>query len=112
MLNYRANKSFYIIHSPDDEEDHGRCVSPGRGFAHITSNGDLTPRPVSNVATYNLTKSSLQEGLAIPLFEEIRKNEHLLENEGTPCALFAHPKEMEALARSLGVYKAGSGDCM
>ena len=111
MLNYRANKSIYIIHSPGDEENHGGCVSAGRGFAHITPNGDLTPCPVSNVATHNLTKSSLQEGLASPLFEEIRKNEHLLENEGTPCALFAHPKEVEALARAVGAYKAGSGNC-
>jgi MoaA/NifB/PqqE/SkfB family radical SAM enzyme len=112
MLNYRTNKSLYIIHSPGDEEDHGGCVSAGRGFAHITPNGDLTPCPVSNVATHNLTKSSLQDGLASSLFAKIRKNEHLLENDGTPCALFAHPKEVEALAKSVGAYKASSGDCM
>jgi MoaA/NifB/PqqE/SkfB family radical SAM enzyme len=111
MLNYRANKPLYIIHSPGDEEDHGGCVSAGRGFAHITPNGDLTPCPVSNVATHNLTSSSLQEGFASPLFEEIRKNEHLLENEGTPCALFAHPKEVEALAKAVGAYRANSGEC-
>lgn len=111
MLDFRANKSLYIIHSPGDEEDHGGCVSAGRGFAHITPNGDLTPCPVSNIATHNLITSNLQEGLASPLFEEIRANEHLLENEGTPCALFAHPKEVDALARAVGAYRANSGDC-
>jgi MoaA/NifB/PqqE/SkfB family radical SAM enzyme len=105
MLKFRAKKSIYIIHSPDDEELLGGCVSAGRGFAHITPQGDLTPCPVSDVATHNLTRASLQEGLASPLFEEIRKNEHLLENEGTPCALFAHPQEVDALARAMGAYR-------
>jgi MoaA/NifB/PqqE/SkfB family radical SAM enzyme len=105
MLDYRANKSLYIIHSPGDEEEHGGCVSAGRGFAHITPNGDLTPCPVSNVATHNIITSSLKDGLASPLFEEIRKNEHILENEGTPCALFAHPKEVEALTKAVGAYR-------
>ncbi|UCG69159.1 MAG: radical SAM protein, partial [Thermoplasmata archaeon] len=105
MLNFRTQKSIYIIHSPGDEELLGGCVSAGRGFAHVTPRGDLTPCPVSDVATHNLTVASLQEGFASPLFEEIRKNEHLLENEGTPCALFAHPKEVDAFAKAVGAYR-------
>jgi MoaA/NifB/PqqE/SkfB family radical SAM enzyme len=110
ILEFRENRPIYIIHSPGDEEYHGGCVSAGRGFAHVTPNGDLTPCPVSDVATHNLITSSLKEGLASPLFEEIRKNEHLLENEGTPCALFAHPEEVEALARSVGAYRSSLGN--
>ncbi len=105
MLNYRETKSIYIVHSPGDEEFFGGCISAGRGFAHITSAGDLTPCPVSNIATHNLTKSTLLEGLASPLFKKIRENEHLLETEGMPCALFAHPKEVDELAQSVGAYK-------
>jgi MoaA/NifB/PqqE/SkfB family radical SAM enzyme len=105
MVDYRTQKPIYIIHSPGDEEFHGGCVSAGIGFAHVTPQGDLTPCPVSDVATHNLTSSTLQEGLASPLFEEIRNNEHLLENEGTPCALFAHPNEVDELARVVGAYR-------
>ena len=105
MLKYRETKSIYIVHSPGDEEFFGGCISAGRGFAHITPAGDLTPRPVSNIATHNLTKSTLLEGLASPLFKKIRENEHLLEIEGMPCALFAHPKEVDELAQSVGAYK-------
>ncbi len=105
ILNYREKKSIYIVHSPGDEEYFGGCVSAGRGFAHITPSGDLTPCPVSNIATHNLTKSPLLEGLASPLFKKIRENEHLLETEGMPCALFAHPKEVNELAQSVGAYK-------
>jgi len=64
-----------------------------------------TPCPISNIATHNLTNSTLREALASPLFKEIRENEHLLETEGMPCALFAHPKEVDALAKAVGAYR-------
>ncbi|MCW4034530.1 MAG: radical SAM protein [Candidatus Bathyarchaeota archaeon] len=105
ILNYRQSKPLYIIHSPGDEELFGGCVSAGRGFAHVTPSGDLTPCPVSNVATHNLTTASLREGFASPLFTKIRENEELLENEGTPCSLFAHPKEVQELAKSVNAYR-------
>jgi MoaA/NifB/PqqE/SkfB family radical SAM enzyme len=105
MLSYRENKSIYIIHSPGDEEFFGGCVSAGRGFAHITPAGDLTPCPVSNIATHNLTTSSLREALASPLFTSICENEHLLEVDGVPCALLSHPEEVEALAKEVGAYR-------
>lgn len=105
MLEIRETKAIYNIHSPGDEEFFGGCVSAGRGFAHITPSGDLTPCPVSNIATHNLTTSSLREALASPLFQEICENEHLLETEGMPCALFAHPEEVDELARRVGAYR-------
>jgi len=104
MLDYRANKKIYLIHSPGDEELFGGCVSAGKGFAHITPYGDLTPCPVSNVATHNLKTDSLKDGLAGDLFRLIRENEHLLETEGTPCALFAHQTEVKKLAGKVGAY--------
>ena len=105
ILRYRETKPIYIIHSPGDEEYFGGCVSAGRGFAHVTPSGDLTACPVSNVATHNLTTTTLREGFASPLFRKIRESEDLLENEGTPCALFAHPKEVEKLAKSVDAYR-------
>ncbi|MFX0072326.1 MAG: radical SAM/SPASM domain-containing protein [Candidatus Hermodarchaeota archaeon] len=108
VLYYRKNKQIFLIHSPGDEEYMGGCVSAGRGFAHITPMGDLTPCPVSNIATHNLTKSTLREGLESPLFKIIRENEHLLETEGSPCALFSHSAEVEALASKVKAYKTSS----
>jgi MoaA/NifB/PqqE/SkfB family radical SAM enzyme len=107
ILRFRETKPLYIIHSPGDEEYFGGCVSAGRGFAHVTPSGDLTPCPVSNVATHNLTATTLRDGFASPLFTKIRENEDLLENEGTPCSLFAHPKEVEELAKSVNAYRTG-----
>lgn len=105
ILNYRATKPIYLIHSPGDEEFFGGCVSAGRGFAHVTPTGDLTPCPVSNLATHNLMTATLREGLASPLFTKIRASDHLLENGDTPCALFAHPKEVAILAKAVGAYR-------
>ena len=105
ILRYRKTKPIYIIHSPGDEELFGGCVSAGRGFAHVTPAGDLTACPVSNVATHNLTTATLREGFASSLFTKIRENEQLLENEGTPCSLFAHPKEVAELAKSVDAYR-------
>lgn len=105
MLKFRKEKAIYNIHSPGDEEFFGGCVSAGRGFAHITPSGDLTPCPVSNIATHNLTTSSLREGLDSELFRKIVESEHLLETEGMPCALFAHPVEVEQLVKEVGAYR-------
>jgi MoaA/NifB/PqqE/SkfB family radical SAM enzyme len=105
MLEFRKSKAIYNIHSPGDEEFFGGCVSAGRGFAHVTPAGDLTPCPISNIATHNLTTSSLREGLDSELFHRIIDSEHLLETEGMPCALFAHPIEVEELAKQVGAYR-------
>ncbi len=104
MLEYRENKKIYLIHSPGDEELFGGCVSAGKGFAHVTPYGDLTPCPVSNVATHTLKTDSSKDGFAGDLFRLIRENEHLLETEGTPCALFAHQEEVKKLAGKVGAY--------
>ncbi|UCF09067.1 MAG: radical SAM protein [Thermoplasmata archaeon] len=108
VLKFRDTKSIYIIHSPGDEEFFGGCVSAGRGFAHVTPGGDLTPCPVSNIATHNLSEKTLRKGLASELFKTIRENENLLETEGFPCALFAHPEEVNTLARTVGAYRTYS----
>jgi MoaA/NifB/PqqE/SkfB family radical SAM enzyme len=105
VLNYRKNKEIFLIHSPGDKEYLGRCVSAGRGFAHITPSGDLTPCPISNIATHNLVRSSLREGLHSELFRNIRENEHLLETKGSPCALFSHQNEVNELVKKVKAYR-------
>ncbi len=108
LLEYRASKPMFFIHSPGDEEAFGGCVSAARGFAHITPYGDVTPCPVSNVATHNLTTASFQQALQSPLFTMIRENESLLENTDGPCALFAHQEELDRLVDQIGAYRTGA----
>ena len=105
----RSSGGAYIIQSPDDEEELGGCVSAGRGFAHVNPGGDVTPCPVSALATHNLRTSNLREALASPLFTVIRENGHLLETAGHPCGLSAHAEELESMTKSLGAYRTGGG---
>ena len=60
------------------------------------------------MTTHNLTNSSLREGLASDFFSFIRENEHLLETEGSPCALFAYQEELEIIATKFKAHKAGA----
>jgi MoaA/NifB/PqqE/SkfB family radical SAM enzyme len=105
VLSYRVTKQIFLVHSPGDEEYMGGCVSAGRGFAHITPLGDLTPCPVSNIATHNLTRNTLREGLDSQLFKVIRESEHLLETNGSPCALFSHSEEVSILVKKVKAYR-------
>nr|MDO8088707.1 radical SAM protein [Candidatus Sigynarchaeum springense] len=105
VLEYRRTKSLILVHSPGDEELAGGCMSAGKGFVHVTPSGDLTPCPVSDIATHNVKRSTLREGLQSDLFKRIREAGHLLEVEGAPCALYAHPDEVEMLAKEVGAYR-------
>ena len=107
ILYYKENKQMFLIHSPGDEELFGGCVSSGKGFAHINAFGDLTPCPVANIATHNMRESDLRSGLISPLFIELRRNGHILENTDGPCALFEHQKELEELRKKVGAYRTG-----
>ncbi len=108
VLYYRETKQIFLVHSPGDEEYMGGCVSAGRGFAHITPSGDLTPCPVSNIATHNLTKTSLRAGLNSQLFKIIRESEHLLETNGSPCALFSHSEEVNVIVKKVKAYRTSA----
>jgi hypothetical protein len=81
VVDYRENNPFIIIHSPK-----------------------------SNLATHNLQDSTLREGLASPLFTEIRKNGHLLKDHDLPCALLSHQEEVAVIARKVGAYRTDTGE--
>ncbi|MDI6868797.1 MAG: radical SAM protein [Coprothermobacterota bacterium] len=106
VLEYRQKKRIFLIHSPGDEEYAGGCVSAGRGFAHVTPKGFVTPCPVSNFSIHNLLDTTLKEALSSDFFKLIRENEKLLEPDGSPCALFAHSEEVQKLAASVGATEA------
>ena len=77
-------------------------------FHCVIGNHDVVDYEMNKGDPHNLTKSSLREGLNSDFLSFIRENEHLLETEGSPCALFAHQEELEVIATKFKAHKVGA----
>ncbi|MFC2047709.1 radical SAM protein, partial [Chloroflexota bacterium] len=84
----RKKYSALFIAVPGDEEEIGGCLSAGRGFVHISAEGDVEPCPFAPYSDTNLRDSSLKDALQSEFLRTIRQNhEQLSETEGG-CALW------------------------
>jgi len=72
---------------PGDEEIYGGCLAAGRGFAHISSKGDLEPCPFAAYSDSNVLTTSYTAALVSPLFRQLREQSHLLREGPGGCAL-------------------------
>ncbi len=86
-----------FIGVPGDEEEIGGCLSAGRGFVHISAEGNVEPCPFAPYSDTNLRDSSLQEALQSEFLMAIRENrEQLRETEGG-CALWVKREWVRSL---------------
>jgi MoaA/NifB/PqqE/SkfB family radical SAM enzyme len=77
-----------FIAVPGDEEEIGGCMSAGKGFIHISADGDVEPCPFAPYSDTNLREMSLKDALQSKFLKNIRdSHEHLSETEGG-CALW------------------------
>ena len=93
---YHDRYSALFISVPGDEKEFGGCLSAGRGFIHISAEGDVEPCPFAPYSDVNLNDKSLQEALQSPLLKAIRENDEGLETSGS-CALFAKKEWLQSL---------------
>ncbi|MFZ2539617.1 MAG: radical SAM protein, partial [Oscillospiraceae bacterium] len=85
---FREKFSGLFISFPGDEEAFGGCLSSGRGFIHVSAEGDLEPCPFAPYSDMNLKDLSLKEGLQSKLLSEIRQNHAELTETKGGCALW------------------------
>ncbi len=86
-----------FIEIPGDEEQYGGCLAAGRGFIHVSPDGDLEPCPVSPYSDTNVQQLSLKEALQSRLLQAIRqRHETLSETEGG-CALWTEREWVQSL---------------
>ena len=83
---------------PGDEELFGGCLAAGRGFVHISADGDLDPCPFAPYSDRNVTSMSLMSALGSPLLEKIRANHANLQETSGGCALWAEREWVASLA--------------
>ncbi len=83
--------------SSASEEAYGGCMAAGRGFVHVSAEGNLEPCPFSPFSDTSLRDLPLGAALRSPFLRKIRaSDEHLSESEGG-CALWRKRGWLEGL---------------
>ena len=89
LESFRTQFPALFVGFPGDEEEFGGCLAAGRGFIHISPEGQVEPCPFSPFSDSSLRDLSLKDALQSRLLRAIRESgEHLSETRGG-CALWA-----------------------
>lgn len=88
MRKFQSESKGLFVSFPGDEAMYGGCLAAGRGFVHISSDGNLEPCPFAPYSDINLNDKSLQEALQSEFLKEIRQNHHNLIETAGGCALW------------------------
>ncbi len=95
---FRAKFSALFIALPWDEDEIGGCLSAGRGFVHISAEGNVEPCPFVAYSDTNLKDLPLKEALQSNMLKTIRENhDELREIHG--CALWEKREWVQSLAK-------------
>jgi len=100
MESYRKRFPALFIAVPGDEAAEGGCLSSGRGFVHISANGDLEPCPYAPFSDVNLKTASLKDALQSRLLKELRKHPEELRVDQGGCVLWKKREWVKSLLNS------------
>lgn len=89
-----------FIGVPWDEVDVGGCLSAGRGFVHISAEGNLEPCPFSPISDANILELPLKEALQSVFLKRIRETPELSDYSGEGCALWKNREQVRSLLDS------------
>lgn len=98
VLAFRSQHRAVFIAVPWDEEGVGGCLAAGRGFIHISANGDLEPCPFAPYSDVSLRSTPVKEALQSRFLAALRNNHERFEDTAGGCSLW---KEREAVRRLL-----------
>ena len=104
---FRAKYPALFIALPWDEEEIGGCLSAGRGFVHVSAEGNVEPCPFVPYSDTNLKNASLKEALQSSMLRTIREN-HVELEEIHGCALWEKRAWVQSLASSNANAQKGS----
>ncbi len=97
VAKFRKEHSALFINLPDDEKDFGGCLSSGRGFVHISAQGDIEPCPFAPYSDTNLRESTLKDALQSDFLAAVRENSNQLHEGSGGCALWREREWLTAL---------------
>ena len=97
MQVFRNKYRALFVNVPGDKKDFGGCLSAGRGFVHVSAEGDLEPCPFAPYSDVNLREKTLKEALQSPFLKAIRENDNHLEESRGSCALWTRCEWVRSL---------------
>ncbi len=89
-----------FIAIPGDEEEIGGCLSAGRGFVHISAEGNVEPCPFAPYSDANLRDLSLKDALQSEFLKTIRENHDKLSETEGGCALWVERDWIKSLIQN------------
>ena len=94
----RKKYAALFIALPWDEDEIGGCLSAGRGFVHISAEGNVEPCPFISYSDTNLKNMPLKDALQSKMLQTIMENHgELKEIKG--CALWEKREWVKSLAK-------------
>jgi MoaA/NifB/PqqE/SkfB family radical SAM enzyme len=94
---FRVKWPALFITVPGDEDEIGGCLAAGRGFIHISAEGDVEPCPFAPYSDMNLNNVSLKDALSSDFLKKIRENHAQLHGTDGSCGLWAKREMVQAL---------------
>lgn len=89
--------SALFITVPGHEEEVGGCLAAGRGFVHLTAEGDIEPCPFAPFSDANVRDSTLKEALQSLLLKKLRQHPEQLQISEGGCCLWKRRTWVESL---------------
>ncbi len=96
---FRENWPALFIEIPGDEDEIGGCLGAGKGFIHISAEGDVEPCPFAPYSDMNLRKVSLKDALKSDFLRKIRQNHTQLHSSDGSCGLWAKRDMVQKLLK-------------
>jgi MoaA/NifB/PqqE/SkfB family radical SAM enzyme len=97
VAGFRSKFPALFVNLPDDEKDFGGCLSAGRGFVHISAQGNIEPCPFAPYSDTNLRESTLKESLQSEFLAAVREGSDKLHEGKGGCALWTHREWLSSL---------------
>jgi MoaA/NifB/PqqE/SkfB family radical SAM enzyme len=99
MNDYKARFPALFIAFPGGEEEMGGCLASGRGFVHISAEGNLEPCPFAPYSDTSLKDLTLKDALSSEFLRKIRENHENLKETKGGCALWENRQWVASLLK-------------
>ena len=99
VRSFREKWPALFIEVPGDEDEIGGCLGAGKGFIHISSEGDVEPCPFAPYSDMNLRNVSLKDALNSDFLRKIRENHAQLHSSDGSCGLWAKRDMVQKLLK-------------